>query len=64
MASASPTADRIAREHRDCSGETFEPFDGGADTPADAPNGRATRRPRGRSRDVHYRSAGGHGHGP
>lgn len=60
MASASPAADRIAREHRDRSGERFERVPGGTETPADTPaNWRLSWDSSGRRQ-----RGAGHGHGP
>jgi len=62
MASDSPAAARIAREHHDRSGERFERFTGGTRTPAktspDGPEtgGRSERRQRGSQ----HPSPGGH----
>jgi len=66
MASASSTADRIARGHRDRSGETFERSTGGTATPVDA--SAVAREPRGtserRARGAGHPLAEGHGREP
>jgi hypothetical protein len=65
MASASPTADRIAPGDRDPSGETFERFTGGTATSATFALGWDLRRaPERRPRGAGHPQAEGHGHGP
>jgi hypothetical protein len=65
MASASPTADRIASGHRDPSGETFERFTGGTATSATFAFGWNLRKaPERHPRGVGHPQAEGHGHGP
>jgi hypothetical protein len=66
MVSPSPTTVGIAREHRDCSGETFTSVIGGTTAFGKAAShgwgGEATsdRRPH----DASHHRAEGHGHGP